>query len=227
MMEKSRGRKISPEKKGALDWVDSLGKGLWWGGLAIQLLWHLRAITLALEHQDVGMYDPDDRSWSTLAVKGLGLAVALLPPADTLINSAVVASILSAWWNPQFVQVSRGFTRHLLGFTQWYAFQGLIVFFRVLFRRVLEMDGGQAQSRNTKLSAHLVMSVVMVMVSFGGEAAPLRICANLFRYILPQKGLSKSIPHPFLAPQTQRFRHRSNLGLLGRRERNQKPSQNC
>ncbi|CVL02853.1 uncharacterized protein FPRN_00223 [Fusarium proliferatum] len=164
MMEKSRGRKISPEKKGALDWVDSLGKGLWWGGLVMQMLWHLRAITLALEHQDVGMYDPDDRSWSTLAVKGLGLAVALLPPADTLINSAVVASILSAWWNPQFVQVSRGFTRHLLGFTQWYAFQGLIVFFRILFRRVLEMDGGQAQSRNTKLSAHLVMSVVMVMI---------------------------------------------------------------
>ncbi|KAF5637506.1 hypothetical protein F25303_7904 [Fusarium sp. NRRL 25303] len=164
MMEKSRGRKISPEKRGALDWVDSLGKGLWWGGLVMQMLWHLRAITLALEHQDVGMYDPDDRSWSTLAVKGLGLAVALLPSADALINSAVVASILSAWWNPQFVQVSRGFTRHLLGFTQWYAFQGLIVFFRVLFRRVLEMDGGKAQSRNTKLSAHLVMSVVMVMI---------------------------------------------------------------
>jgi hypothetical protein len=165
MMEKSRGRKISPEKKGALDWVDSLGKGLWWGGLAMQMLWHLRAVTLALEHEDVGMYDPDDMSWSTLAVKGLGLAVAFLPSADTLINSAVVASILSAWWNPQFVQVSRGFTRHLLGFTQWYAFQGLIVFFRFLFRRVLEMDGGQAQSRNAQLSAHVVMSVVMVIVS--------------------------------------------------------------
>ncbi|KAF4344843.1 hypothetical protein FBEOM_1129 [Fusarium beomiforme] len=164
MMEKSRGRKRTPEKTGVLDWVDSLGKGLWWGGLAMQMLWHLRAVTFALEHQDVGMYDPDDMSWSTLMVKGLGLAVAFLPPADTLINCAVVASILSAWWNPQFIQVSRGFTRHLLGFTQWYAFQGLIVFFRFLFRRVLDMDGGQAQSRNAQLSAHLVMSVVMVMI---------------------------------------------------------------
>jgi len=198
MMEKSRGRKLSPEKKGALDWVDSLGKGLWWGGLVMQMLWHLRAITLALEHQDVGMYDPDDRSWSMLAVKGLGLAVALLPPADTLINSAIVASILSAWWNPQFVQVSRGFTRHLLGFTQWYAFQGLIVFFRVLFRRVLELDGGQAQSRNAKLSAHLVMSVVMAMVGFGGEAAPLRSHANICLDIFCRKKVYQSRYHtPF------------------------------
>ncbi|KAJ4261694.1 hypothetical protein NW762_007132 [Fusarium torreyae] len=164
MMEKSRGKKNAPEKTGALDWVDSLGKGLWWGGLVMQMLWHLRAVSFALQHQDVGMYDPDDRSWSTLAVTGLAWAAELLPPPDTLINGAVAASILSAWWNPQFVQVTRGFTRHLLGFTQWYSFQGLIVFFRFLFRRVLEMDGGQAQSRNAQLSAHLVMSVVMIMI---------------------------------------------------------------
>lgn len=76
-----------------------------------------------------------------------------------------MASILSAWWNPKFVQVSRGFTRHLLGFTQWYSFQGLIVFFRFLFRRVLEMDGGRAQSRGAQLSAHMVMAIVMNLVS--------------------------------------------------------------
>jgi hypothetical protein len=165
MMEKSRGRKSTSDKTSALNWLDSLGKGLWWGGFTMQMLWHLRAVTFALQHQDVGMYDPDDQSWSTLAVTGLSWAVAFLPSADVLINSAVVASILSAWWNPQFVQVFRGFSRHLLGFTQWYSFQGLIVFFRFLFRRVLEMDGGHAQSRNAQLSAHLVMSAVMIMVN--------------------------------------------------------------
>ncbi|KAF5024242.1 hypothetical protein F66182_3674 [Fusarium sp. NRRL 66182] len=164
MMEKSRGRKSTPEKTTALDWADSLGRGLWWGGLAMQMLWHLRAVSFALQHQDVGMYDPDDVSWPTLAVNGLTWIVAFLPPSDTLISSAIAASILSSWWNPQFVQVSRGFTRHLLGFTQWYSFQGLIVFFRFLFRRVLEMDGGQGQSRNAQLSAHLVMSIVMIMI---------------------------------------------------------------
>ncbi|KAM0233472.1 hypothetical protein ACHAPO_007168 [Fusarium lateritium] len=163
MMEKSRGRKSTSDSS-ALNWIDSLGRALWWGGLIMQMFWHLRAVTFTLQHQDVGMYDPDDQSWSTLTVTGLSKAVEFLPPADFLISSAVLASILSAWWNPQFVQVVRGFSRHLLGFTQWYSFQGLIVFFRFLFRRVLEMDGGHAQSRNAQLSAHLVMSAVMIMI---------------------------------------------------------------
>ncbi|KAF4472015.1 hypothetical protein FALBO_1076 [Fusarium albosuccineum] len=164
MMEKSRGRRVDPGRTTTLDWANSLGRGLWWGGLVMQMLWHLRTITHALGQRDEGMYDPDDRSLPTMAVAGLTWAVAFLPPADTLISAAVTASILSAWWNPQFVQVSRGFTRHLLGFTQWYSFQGLIIFFRFLFRRVLEMNGGKGQSRNAQLSAHLVMSVVMIMI---------------------------------------------------------------
>ncbi|KAM5343158.1 hypothetical protein ACJ41O_014124 [Fusarium nematophilum] len=164
MMEKSRGRRVDPGRTTALDWANSLGRGLWWGGLAMQMLWHLRIVAHALEHRDEGMYDPDDRSWQTMAVAGLAWAVGFLPPGEVLISAAVTASILSAWWNPQFVQVSRGFTRHLLGLTQWYSFQGLIIFFRFLFRRVLEMNGGKAQSRSSQLSAHLAMSCVMIMI---------------------------------------------------------------
>jgi hypothetical protein len=130
----------------------------------MQMLWHIKTLSYVLEHPDEGMYDPDDRSWPTMAVAALSWAVTFLPPADTLMSGAVTASILSAWWNPQFVQVSRGFTRHLLGFTQWYSFQGLTIFFRILFRRVLEMNGGRGQSRSAQLSAHLVMAVVMIMV---------------------------------------------------------------
>ncbi|KAL2684636.1 hypothetical protein Neosp_005715 [[Neocosmospora] mangrovei] len=164
MMEKSRGRRTDPGRNTVLDWANSLGRGLWWGGLAMQMLWHIKTLSYVLEHPDEGMYDPDDKSWPTMAAAALSWAVAFLPPADTLISGAVTASILSAWWNPQFVQVSRGFTRHLLGFTQWYSFQGLIIFFRILFRRVLEMNGGRGQSRSAQLSAHLVMSAVMIMI---------------------------------------------------------------
>ncbi|KAI8724492.1 Ima1-N domain-containing protein [Fusarium sp. LHS14.1] len=164
MMEKSRGRRTDPGRNTVLDWANSLGRGLWWGGLVMQMLWHIKTLSYVLEHPDEGMYDPDDKSWPTMAAAALSWAVTFLPPADTLISGAVAASILSAWWNPQFVQVSRGFTRHLLGFTQWYSFQGLIIFFRILFRRVLEMNGGRGQSRSAQLSAHLVMSVVMIMI---------------------------------------------------------------
>lgn len=165
MMEKSRGRRADPAKSTPLDWADTVGRGLWWGGLLMQMLWHLRATSAALKYDNDGMYDPDDNSWSRLAISGLDWVAAFLPPPETLISGAVTASILSAWWNPQFVQVSRGFTRHLLGFTQWYSFQGLIVFFRLVFRRMLEMDGGKGQSRNAQLSGHIVMAVLMITVS--------------------------------------------------------------
>ncbi|KAF7563360.1 hypothetical protein G7046_g798 [Stylonectria norvegica] len=164
MMERTRGKRIDPRKTSVVDWVNALGRGLWWGGLLMQMLWHLKNISAVLEHGDEGMYDPDDTSWQKLASSSLAWIVALLPPADTLMKGAISSSILSAWWNPQFVQVSRGFTRHLLGFTQWYSFQGLIIFFRFLFRRVLEMDGGKGQSRNAQLTAHLVMATVMNLI---------------------------------------------------------------
>lgn len=164
MMEKSRVRKTDTGRTTVLDWANSLGRGLWWGGLGMQMLWHVRSVSTLVQHSNEGMYDPDDRSWPTLALSCLSYLVGYLPPADTLMNAAVTVSILSAWWNPQFVQVSRGFTRHLLGFTQWYSFQGLIIFFRFLFRRVVDMDGEKAQSRSAQLSAHLVMSIVMIMI---------------------------------------------------------------
>ncbi|KPM45661.1 hypothetical protein AK830_g993 [Neonectria ditissima] len=164
MMDKTRGKRDDPGRTTVLDWANTLGRGLWWGGLVVQMLWHLSAVSDVLKHRDEGMYDPDDKSWPVLAVSGLAWVVEFLPPADTLIKGAFTASLLSAWWNPQFVQVSRGFTRHLLGFTQWYSFQGLIVFFRFFFGRVLELDGGQAQSRGAQLSAHLVMAGVMLLI---------------------------------------------------------------
>ncbi|KAK7421547.1 hypothetical protein QQZ08_009892 [Neonectria magnoliae] len=164
MMDKSRGRRDDHGRTTMLDWANTLGRGLWWGGLVVQLLWHLSAVSNVLKHRDEGMYDPDDTSWSKLAASSLAWAVAFLPPAEALINGAFTASVLSAWWNPQFVKVSRGFTRHLLGFTQWYSFQGLIVFFRFFFGRVLEMDGGKAQSRGAQLSAHLVMAATMILI---------------------------------------------------------------
>lgn len=131
----------------------------------LQVLWHVRAISPALQRGADGMVDPDDLSWSTKAISGLDVVVGYLPESNWLINLAIAASICSLWWNPQFVQVTRGFSRHLLGLTQWYSFQGLIVFFRFVFRRVLNMDGEQAQSRNALVSAHLVMAALMVFVS--------------------------------------------------------------
>ncbi|KAM3539922.1 hypothetical protein ARSEF1564_007161 [Beauveria bassiana] len=167
MMDKSRGRTAAAattRRAGILDAVGVLGAWLWRAGLAAQLLWHLQHIVRALERQDNGMYDPDD---SGVVVKGLAatrLALAWLPDGDALMRASIAAAILSVWWNPHFVQFSRGFTRHLLGFTRWYSFQGLIVFFRILFRSVLSMQGGAAQSQSAQLSVHLATAGIMCFI---------------------------------------------------------------
>lgn len=163
-VDQSRQMRNRVQRTTGLDWANTLGRGMWWGGLVFQILWHLKLASGALQIREEGMYDPDDESLPTLATKVIVWLVVFLPPPDTLIRGAFWASIFSIWWNPKFVQVSRGFTRHLLGFTQWYSFQGLIIFFRFLFQQVLEIHGGRAQSRSAQLSAHSSMAAVMIIV---------------------------------------------------------------
>lgn len=122
-------------------------------------------ITQALQQSNDGMYDPDDQSVYATAISWLKLAIGLVPSAATLIQWSIWTAILAVWWNPHFVQVNRGFTRHLLGFTQWYSFQGLTIFFRFIFRGVVDANAQTAGSGTAKLSAHVAMALVMTVVS--------------------------------------------------------------
>ena len=153
MMLRSRRRDTRTRTK--LDWVSAVGKSLWRMGFVLQLLWHLVA---ALELADGGMYDPDAH-WAT---RRRAAEFAARMPRDALINWSIRTGIAAVWWNPHFVQVNRGFTRHLLGFTQWYSFQGLVVFFRFIFRRVM----AEAPSRNALLAAHAAMAAATMLVRF-------------------------------------------------------------
>lgn len=164
MMDRSRGRKVT-HKTSSLDWINVLGRWLWRFGLMAQLLWHAVYISRTLEHQSDGMYDPDDASPYKTVIDILKNIVAWLPDEDILIRSSITAGILCAWWNPHFVQVNRGFTRHILGLAQWYSFQGLIVFLRVLLRSIASMDSGAAKSQEAQIAMHAATAAVMCLVS--------------------------------------------------------------
>lgn len=208
MMEKSRGRKV-PKRMTSLDMANAMGRWLWWGGFVIQMAWHLVNISYILEIHKDGMYDPDDQSATQQITAWLSHLRAFLPAADTLIGWSIRAGFLAAWWNPHFVQMNRGFTRHLLGFTQWYCFQGLIIFFRYIFRSVLHMQGGQAQSTGAQLSAHFAMACIMglvrenFLISFVLSFFPSEIkdaSSDQDSRSTPLPGaLSRSIRHPYLA----------------------------
>lgn len=173
MVERTRNiRQGGSSAKTTLDWVDLAGKALWWGGLLVQMLWHFKLIVhiLQIPDPDGGMRDPDAGNPIGDAAAKLQPLADKLPGVALLLKVSLVSGILSAWWNPQFVKVARGFTRHLLGFTQWYSFQGLIVFFRFVYSSVAEVVDGQTQS--AQLSAHLIMAVFMIMVSPSLKSSP-------------------------------------------------------
>jgi hypothetical protein len=163
MMDRTRGR-IATRSSTPLDWAATTGRFLWWAGLVLQFLWHLSLVARLLDLTGHGMHDPDDQGWVATLLQGLKRFADYLPDPDRLIKASITTSVLSAWWNPHFVQVNRGFTRHLLGLTQWYSFQGLIVFFRSIFRRVLEMDGGMSQTPEAQIGAHLAMAGLMSLI---------------------------------------------------------------
>ncbi|KEY70343.1 hypothetical protein S7711_06817 [Stachybotrys chartarum IBT 7711] len=165
MMERSKGRKPT-RRVTALDWASSVGSWLWWGGLGLQLFWHLvlAAELLGDRPSPDGMRDPDDQGMAAWLLTLLKPAAAFLPSADALSKWSITASILSVWWNPYFVQVNRGFTRHLLGLTQWYSFQGLIVFFRLVFRVFAHAQIRDGQSANAQLASHLVMAGLIGLI---------------------------------------------------------------
>ncbi|KAL6817421.1 Ima1 N-terminal domain-containing protein [Trichoderma camerunense] len=167
MLEKSRGRRV-PKRMTYLDVANTIGRWLWWGGFIIQIVWHLVSASAVLDkREENGMYDPDDQGTTKqMIVAWLNWLRAFLPAAETLIGWSIRVGFLSAWWNPYIVQLVRGFTRHLFGFAQWYCFQGLIIFFRHIFRSVLHMQGGQAQSTGAQLSAHFAMVSIMGLIYY-------------------------------------------------------------
>ena len=155
-------RRITP-----LDWAERTGRTVWWAGLLLQMLWHVKMASTALaldDGSDSGMVDPDDSSFSSSLPEYSALLAGCLPASSLLINGSIAAAILSAWWNPRFVQVSRGFSRHLLGFRQWYSFQGLIVFFRIIFRRLAEVDGPSPRGVDVQIMPHVIMAGLMILV---------------------------------------------------------------
>ncbi|PHH59529.1 hypothetical protein CDD81_2891 [Ophiocordyceps australis] len=153
MMDMSRGKRIVTTAPGRLDCLSALGAATWQAGFLLQMLWHAKSVVLAMLAHDANAI--------ALPVAQL---VAHLPAAHRLASWSIAAGFASAWWNPHFVQVNRGFTRHLLGLAQWYCFQGLIVFFRLASRKMLTINGGHSKSRDACISAHLGIAVTMMLM---------------------------------------------------------------
>ncbi|KAL2206029.1 hypothetical protein CC79DRAFT_837931 [Sarocladium strictum] len=207
LMANSRARK--PRKRlTPLDLAERVGRFVWWSGLILQVLWHLKSVSNVMELSSEalgGMVDPDASSRSELVTQLVEIS-RRLPSADFLIRGSITAAVLSIWWNPRFVQVTRGFSRHLLGFRQWYCFQGLIIFFRVVFRRVGELAPEDRGKPASHIMPHLLMAGLMLMITIIARKSIRVDNQALFR--VPQSQLSPSrtrasASSPTVSPQAR------------------------
>ncbi|KAK2005671.1 hypothetical protein LZ32DRAFT_633452 [Colletotrichum eremochloae] len=164
MMDRSRKNRVAPKKLTLLDVAAKVGKWLWLGGIACQYMWHVASLAVVFgRRMDEGpMRDPDAES--TIAQR-LSIAMTLLLPSpQRLIHWSLWANVVSVWWNPKFVQVFRGFSRHIIGLSHWYTFQGLILFTRFLAMRMTELKGGRAAEDSTQMSLHGLMAALMLAI---------------------------------------------------------------
>ncbi|KAM0277585.1 hypothetical protein ACHAQH_005704 [Verticillium albo-atrum] len=162
MMDRSRQQRAVKKRWTALDAADRLGRWLWLAGLTGQLLWHIVTMADALSTTTPGpLRDPDEllSAWAPT----LRYVVDTLPNAFTLMRLSFLANLLCIWWNPKFVQVFRGFSKHICGLSQWYIFQGLVLLVRFLGVRMTGVAGDGEGRTSAQLSLHVLLAIAVVV----------------------------------------------------------------
>ena len=158
-----RSRKLQQTKaRSGLDLAATLGRWLWFAGLVSQLLWHVVML------QRLAAYDTEwtrDKAWVARAFWVLDRLLGQLSNPRWLVWFSIAASASSLWWNPRFVQMYRGFTKHIQGLPLWYVYQSIALFIRLLYTWVLDTDTPDIAQRDGYAAMHVMGLVLALLVS--------------------------------------------------------------
>ena len=161
-MERSRLNRATPKRRTLLDAANSAGRWLSWCALMLQVFWHFSMVDLILEGDiPIG----EGQGWKRLLLRVLPWNSGLAALGDDLATWSFRATLLSAWWNPMFVQVYRGFSRHILGLEQWYGFQMVLVALRFFFPQLAKIDAPGVDQIRAQLAIHVFMVAMTIYVS--------------------------------------------------------------
>ena len=153
---RTRATRITP-----LDALDVVGRWLWHAGLALQLLWQSSVINTALARMK-------PESWTLTLRWGMAAASSVfgwLPEPDALLRWSILASVASVWWNPRFLQTVRGFTRHLVGLSNWYLYQVMIIAVRTVFGQLVDLPTSGVADVTRNIGVHLFAAIFTIYVS--------------------------------------------------------------
>lgn len=172
-IEKSMATRKKITSPRRLSFVGLVGGGLWLAGLVLQLFWHLSILErLYMQATDVVPFSEDEvvtaSGKDNLGVSILGAMgpfLALLPAPEQSLRWSVFATILGSWWNPHFIQVYRGFTKHITGISEWYMFQFIALAMRIGLQTVPCVLTPDPLLHNKQLAFHLFTGIVSILVS--------------------------------------------------------------
>lgn len=151
LIERGNKNRKQVIRRGWLDIFDATGKWLWMAGLVLQLGWHISVLkTLYPQSGEL--------------VGAFGIS-RFIPAAERLMRWSILSSVLSAWWNPRFMQVFRGFTKHISGISRWYFYQFVAVIMRALLQQSTFISNPDPSLLHTQLAAHLFAVGFAVLVS--------------------------------------------------------------
>lgn len=143
----------------AVHYFHSAASRLWTMSYFFQLLWHLLLIQKAiLANSD----DFEQKSWALLAARTFDLFAGYLPTPASTIKWSFWTSALCLWWNPRWVEVSKGFDKHLFGFKHYYFYQTLILVLKLPAFLNIDVLPPSSMSRVTvQVIAHVSMAFFM------------------------------------------------------------------
>ncbi len=158
MIDQSRAGRS--RNRSALEIVDAVAGRLWQAGLVLQLLWQLSHLSILLPDQTFA----DESRPARILVGTLRPLLERLPEGSKLLEWSVSASVLSCWWNPRLPQTVRGFTKHIVGLGNWYAYQAITVLIRLGLWQFCRLSLHDAPALAI-LSVHLFVALASIGVS--------------------------------------------------------------
>lgn len=143
----------------AVHYFHMAGKWLWRASLFLQVLWHLLLVHKAISNDANNM---GNGPWQLIAARYLTSLANYLPSPERTIQWSFWASLLCMWWNPKWVEVFKGFDRHLFGFKHYYFYQSLILILKLPgFLDISVLPAAAASRVNVQVVAHVSMMVCM------------------------------------------------------------------
>ncbi|KAK3344312.1 Ima1 N-terminal domain-containing protein [Lasiosphaeria hispida] len=161
LLNKSTTIKQTVKRRGWLEFFDAMGRWLWIAGLVLQLCWHIATLDILYQESlSVGLTEKQ----VPVAIWLLGPLLSVLPAVDRSLKLSMLSSILSAWWNPRFPQVFRGFTKHISGVSRWYFYQAVVIVMRVLLQKVTTLVTPSPPLLNMQVAGHILAAGFAIFV---------------------------------------------------------------